>query len=146
MDHHEFAVYLSRLPARETASIDGAVPRTQLHQAKAHIELRLGEPDLCPAVIAAAQHISVRLLHKLFSADGQTVASWIRQRRLERVRQDLVHPRYARLPIIAIAGRSGFVNAAHFSRVFKATYGTSPSDYRRSCPPPPLSLSPGVHS
>jgi AraC-like DNA-binding protein len=129
----------------ETSSIDGVARGTQLHQAKSHIETHLGEPDLCPATIAAAQHISVRLLYKLFSAEGQTVAGWIRKRRLEHVRHDLLDPRCASSSITAIAGRWGFVNSAHFSRVFKTTYGASPSDYRRSCSHPPANLDPGMH-
>jgi AraC-like DNA-binding protein len=116
----------------DTPSIDGAVQRTHLHQAKTYIEAHLGDPDLCPATVAAAQHISVRLLHKLFATECLTVASWIRNRRLERVHHNLLDPRYAHSSITAIVSRWGFTNPAHFSRLFKSTYGTSPSDYRRS--------------
>lgn len=115
----------------DTPSIDGVGRRTQLQQAKTYIEAHLGEPALCPAMIAAAQHISLRLLYKLFSAEGQTVGGWVRMRRLERVCHDLRDPRYASLSITAIAARWGFLNAAHFSRVFKAAYGRTPRDYRR---------------
>lgn len=138
------ATYLASLLGEKT-SID-AVRRTQMQQAKAHIEAHLGEPDLCPATIAAAQYISVRLLYKLFAADGETVAGWIRKRRLERIRHDLLNPTYANLPIIAVASRWGFSNPAHFTRVFKATYNTSPGGYRRSCSYSATSTSPDRNS
>ncbi len=42
-------------------------------------------PQLSPAAVAAAHHISLRSLHQLFHDEGLTVAGWIRQRRLERL-------------------------------------------------------------
>ncbi|MEK8169401.1 hypothetical protein NKH77_05140 [Streptomyces sp. M19] len=53
---------------------------------------RLGDPELTPAVVAAAHQISPRYLHKLFEGQGSTVAAWIRERRLERCRRDLADP------------------------------------------------------
>jgi AraC-like DNA-binding protein len=41
----------------------------------------LSDPDLAPGAIAAAHRISPRYLHKLFQAEGQTVACRIRERR-----------------------------------------------------------------
>lgn len=129
------------------AGIDGADRRTLLHQVKAHIEAHLGEPELGPATIAAAHHISVRSLYKLFADQGDTVAGWIRQRRLERVRHDLAYPAQPCASITEVAHRWGFADSAHFSRAFKAAYGTSPSDYRRSIIPSAASAVPrSVHS
>ncbi|MGH3549676.1 MAG: helix-turn-helix domain-containing protein [Pseudonocardiaceae bacterium] len=129
------ATYLAEL-CGTIPFIDGADRRSLLHRIKAHIEDRLGEPNLCPATIAAAHHLSVRLLYKLFAADGHTVAGWIRRRRLERTRHDLIHPERAGSSITAVACRWGFTDSAHFSRVFKAAYGINPSDYRRFTPTP----------
>src|SRR4051812_4375053 len=53
------------------------------------IEERLGDPELSPTYIAAAQFISVRSLHKLFETQQTTVTEWIRRRRLERCARDL---------------------------------------------------------
>src|ERR1700729_1975944 len=55
--------------------------RALMLQITSFIEEHLGEADLAPAQIAAAHHISLRQLHKLFHASGTTVAGWIRQRR-----------------------------------------------------------------
>lgn len=119
----------------EVTGTEGADRRALLHQVKAHIEAHLSEPDLGPATVAAAHHLSVRLLYKLFAAQDETVAGWIRQRRLERIRHDLIHPERAGSSITAVAHQWGFTDSAHFSRVFKAAYGTSPGDYRRSTTP-----------
>ncbi|MGH3831142.1 MAG: helix-turn-helix domain-containing protein [Pseudonocardiaceae bacterium] len=132
----------------EVPGIEGADRRALLHQVKAHIEVHVGEPDLDPAAVAAAHHVSVRLLYKLFATQGETVAGWIRQRRLERARHDLANPAQASASITEVAHRWGFTDSAHFSRTFKAAYAASPSDYRRSttpCRQDPLSHR-GVHA
>jgi len=93
----------------------------------------LGDPRLTPDTIAAAHHISLRYLHKLFQNEGHTVAGWIRERRLEQCRHDLADPRLAARPIHAVAARRGFTSAAHFSQVFRTAYGLSPRQYRLQC-------------
>jgi AraC-like DNA-binding protein len=94
------------------------------------IEEQLADPELSPQQIAAAHHISLRQLHKLFHASGTTVAGWIRQRRLEHCSHDLHDPRQTERPVSAIGARWGYPDAAHFSRLFKAAYGMGPRDYR----------------
>ncbi|MGC4938608.1 helix-turn-helix domain-containing protein [Kribbella sp. DT2] len=84
------------------------------------IEARLSDRDLTPAKVAAAHHISVRRLHKLFEDQPLTVAALIRRRRLDRCRADLAGTDRT---VAAVAGRWGFADPAHFSRLFKATYG-----------------------
>ncbi len=106
--------------------------RALMLQITAFIEERLGEADLTPAQIAAAHHISLRQLHKLFHASGSTVAGWIRQRRLEHCGHDLRDPHRAAWSVAAVGARWGYPDPAHFSRLFKAAYGTGPRDYRAS--------------
>ena len=105
--------------------------RVLLQKITGHIDQHLGSPDLSPSGIAAAHYISTRHLHALFREAGTTVSTWIRERRLERCRADLLDPVLADRTISAIAARWGFTDAAHFSRVFKAAYGASPSEVRR---------------
>lgn len=95
-----------------------------------YIEANLHSPSLGPAEIAAAHYISTRHLHGLFKEHGTTVATWIRERRLQHCRRELLDPVHAARPIAAIAARWGFLDAAHFSRVFKAEFGHSPSHAR----------------
>jgi AraC-like DNA-binding protein len=112
-------------PSRQRARQDAL-----RHGIYAYIEERLGDPNLSPSMIAAARHISIRYLHKLFEDGGCSVGRWIRRRRLDRCRRDLSDPALADIPVGAVATRWGFVDAAHFSRSFRAAYGLSPSTYR----------------
>lgn len=101
-----------------------------MQRIRTHIDEHLASTDLGPASIAAAHFISTRHLHGLFQEQGTTVSTWIRTRRLERCRRDLVNPLLGDRPVAAIAARWGFVDAAHFSRAFKAHYGHAPSEAR----------------
>ena len=104
--------------------------RALMQRIHAHIDRNLASADLSPTSIAAAHFISTRHLHGLFQEQGTSVSTWIRIRRLERCRRDLVNPLFADRPVSAIAARWGFVDAAHFSRTFKAAYEVSPSEFR----------------
>ncbi|MFK3676222.1 helix-turn-helix domain-containing protein [Microbacterium sp. NPDC090218] len=104
--------------------------RALVQRIRAYIDRNLASTDLGPASIAAAHFISTRHLHGLFQEQGVTVSTWIRTRRLEQCRRDLLDPMLADRPVAAIAARWGFVDAAHFSRAFKSTFGVSPSEYR----------------
>lgn len=104
--------------------------RALMQRIHAHIDRNLASTDLSPTSIAAAHFISTRHLHGLFQEQGTSVSTWIRIRRLERCRRDLVNPLFADRPVSAIAARWGFVDAAHFSRTFKAAYEVSPSEFR----------------
>ena len=104
--------------------------QTLLLRIKAFIENHLDDSDLTPDTVAAATHISTGYLHKLFRMHGSTVSRFIRERRLEHCRRDLVAPDNFALPVSSIGARWGLIDAAHFSRVFKATYGVSPREYR----------------
>ncbi|MFF5586003.1 helix-turn-helix transcriptional regulator [Streptomyces hygroscopicus] len=89
--------------------------------------------------MAAAHHISVGHLHRLFRARDTTVSAWIRQQRLDRVRRDLSDPGLRTVPLHELAARWGFAHPAGFTRAFRATYGMPPSEYRHlalvSCVP-----------
>ncbi|MFC7401822.1 helix-turn-helix domain-containing protein [Citricoccus sp. GCM10030269] len=97
----------------------------------AYIESHLDDPDLSPQSVAAATFISVRHLHGQFHQQGHTVSTWIKHRRLERAKVDLADPRLRSTPVAAVAARWGILDAPHFSRSFKATFGETPSEFRR---------------
>ncbi|AKV85003.1 AraC family transcriptional regulator [Microbacterium sp. 1.5R] len=104
--------------------------RALVQRIRSYIDRNLASTDLGPATIASAHFISTRHLHGLFQEQGVTVSTWIRTRRLEQCRRDLLDPMLADRPVAAIAARWGFVDAAHFSRAFKSAFGISPSEYR----------------
>ncbi len=106
--------------------------RTLVLRVRAFIEQHLGDLHLDPVAIAAAHHVSVRHLHRLFEAESTSVAAWIRHRRLECCRTNLADPALRDRPVSALAARWGLADPAHFSRLFRRTYGMSPTEYRRT--------------
>ena len=89
----------------------------------------LHDPELGPGQIARAHFVSTRYVHKLFAAMGCGVSAWVREQRLERALGELRQSSEA--SVASIASRWGYRDAASFSRAFRQTYGTSPSDLRR---------------
>ncbi|MEW9870764.1 helix-turn-helix domain-containing protein [Arthrobacter sp. HS15c] len=114
---------LSRSPASN--------PRAELMlRIRSFIEANLGDSELNLASVAAAHFISTRYLHNLFHEENESAANWIRNRRLERCRRELKDPVHSHRSISSIAAKWGFTDAAHFSRLFRAAFGETPSNYR----------------
>jgi acetamidase/formamidase len=61
---------------------------------------------------------------------GQNFSGYLRQRRLERCRAELVDPLYDKMSISDICFRWGFNDPAHFSRAFREQYQMSPRAFR----------------
>ncbi|MDQ1012150.1 AraC-like DNA-binding protein [Streptomyces sp. V4I23] len=93
-----------------------------------YIEENLADPDLDPHRIADHFFISTRTLHRLFARQGETVAHWIRNRRLEKCRHAVQTDRKS--TISTIIARYGYFDLAVFSRAFTARYGLSPTAFR----------------
>ncbi|RKT20195.1 AraC-like DNA-binding protein [Streptomyces sp. 1114.5] len=106
--------------------------RALVENIRAFIRHNLHDPALTPATIAAAHHISVSHLHRLFTqhSQGETVAAWIRSQRLRKAHRDLTDPALQDLPVHVIAARCGMFRASEFSRAFKTAYGLSPREHR----------------
>jgi AraC-like DNA-binding protein len=102
-----------------------------LIHAQAHVDARLGDPDLNPEELARACFISTRYLHRVFETAGLSVCDFIRSARLDRCRRDLIDPAFADQPISVIATRWGLPSAPHFSRLFRKAYGCSPRQFRQ---------------
>ncbi|MFC8063888.1 helix-turn-helix domain-containing protein [Streptomyces sp. NPDC057293] len=90
----------------------------------------LADADLSAARIAAAHGISVRHLYAVLARSGISLGDWIRTRRLAECRRELAGPAGRRRTVAAVGRSWGFVNATHFSKVFKRTYGMSPREWR----------------
>ncbi len=95
------------------------------------IERKLGDPGLASAKVADAEGISERYLQKLFEGTGSSFTHYIRERRLQRTWADLSNPDEAHHSISEIAYRSGFNDAAYFSRAFRNRFGLSPREFRQ---------------
>lgn len=124
------ASLVEQLPA-STAQNQQADRKILLLRVRAFIDSHLDDGDLDVPTIAAAHHVSVRHLQKVFEQEGQTVSGWIRDRRIDRCRRDLASVALAQTPVSSIAANWGLVNASHFTRLFRARFGETPRDYRR---------------
>lgn len=108
-----------------------------LHRICQTIEAMLSDPNLTLASVAAEHGVSPRYLQKLFASAGQAFTQYVRTRRLERCKADLLSPLHSQLSISEICFRWGFNGSAHFSHAFHDQYGIAPRDYRRRHVPDP---------
>jgi len=104
--------------------------RTTTERLRLYIESHLADPDLSSVTVAKAHFMSVRYLQYLFREQDQTVSAYIRERRLERCRLELLDPAFDSYSIHEVATRWGLVDGAHFSKLFRASYGLSARQYR----------------
>ncbi len=80
--------------------------------------------------LAARAFLSPRHFSELFARrTGQTPAVYLRQVRLERARTLLLE---STLPVAHVAQRTGWNDAAHFSRSFAAKFGAPPRAFRQN--------------
>ncbi|MFD7640556.1 helix-turn-helix domain-containing protein [Kitasatospora sp. NPDC059795] len=131
------AAWLADELADDSGLPESARQRSLVEQVRAFVRRHLHDPELSPATVAAAHHISVGYLHRLFAlhTDGDTVAAWIRRLRLEKAHRDLADPALRAVPIGTIAARCGIPRPDDFSRAFRTAYGLAPRDHRRhACP------------
>lgn len=123
------AALLSAELAKTDATTDDH-DQAKMDQIRLFIETHLRDQELSSPAIAAAHFISTRKLQYLFQEQGQTVSDYVRERRLERSRLDLIDPALSAVSIQHIALQWGLADPAYFSRLFKATYGITPREYR----------------
>ncbi|WP_277961746.1 transcriptional regulator FeaR [Pseudomonas sp. RIT-To-2] len=96
------------------------------------IERHLCEAELSPEQVARHCGISLRGLYRAFGRHGQSVAQYIRDRRLDRCAQGL-RDGSARGKMAGVADQFGFINSSYFTTAFKARFGVAPSEYRKRC-------------
>ncbi|MFE7075257.1 helix-turn-helix transcriptional regulator [Streptomyces sp. NPDC057620] len=94
-----------------------------------HIEARLlADPDLGPGDIAAALNVSVRTLYRAFGQGGtSSVMAYVRERRLDRARAELLS---TRLTVSEIAARWHFADSSHFVKAYKKRFAETPTARR----------------
>jgi AraC family transcriptional activator of tynA and feaB len=102
--------------------------------AKDLAEQRLNDPELSPTMLAHELHVSPRTLQRAFAATGESVATYIRHRRLEQARLALTSTSN-HLSITELAAYWQFADTSHFTRSFKTRYGQTPTEYARAPQP-----------
>jgi AraC-like DNA-binding protein len=105
-----------------------ASPRAGYLKALNALRVRLEDPDLTPASLAASQGLSERALYRLFAAQDQSPAQLILSERLDAAREAL--RRDPQLQIGEASARWGFSSSAHFARAFRRRFGASPTQDR----------------
>jgi len=95
-----------------------------------YVIANLANEMLSPRAIAQAHGISERHLHRLFQNFGLSICRWIRQSRLDRCAAQFREREPSRRSITQVAFACGFNDAAHFSRLFRAEFGLTPTQYR----------------
>ncbi|WP_425298487.1 helix-turn-helix domain-containing protein [Rathayibacter oskolensis] len=94
-----------------------------------HVQTRLADPDLSARTVAAALGVSERSVYAALARSGVGLGDRIREGRLALATRALADDPLA--SISAIAHECGFADHSHFTRVFRARYGITPSDWRR---------------
>ena len=107
--------------------------RRAVRRARDFIEGSLSEP-ITVQMIADAGDVSVRTLQNQFMDDlGQSPMSYVKNRRLERVRADLADsPPGSGVTVTAVATRWGFSHLGRFAVDYKSRFGEAPSQTLRS--------------
>lgn len=104
-----------------------------LYRAQHYIESHLTNTDLTVDTVARHLSISTRRLQQVFKDCGlEPPSRYLWLQRLECCKKACEAPEFARRSIGDIALMHGFNDFSHFSRSFKAAYGCTPSEYRRT--------------
>lgn len=110
---------------------DGTEPHLGPALAQAAKDLadsHLADPDLSPAMLARELNVSVRTLHRAFTTAEESVSGYIRLRRLQQARAELLATEN-RPSVAELAARWQFADSSHFSRAFKSQYGHTPTEF-----------------
>ncbi|WP_349631554.1 helix-turn-helix transcriptional regulator [Bradyrhizobium tropiciagri] len=100
----------------------------RLSLAQRLIARHLSKPSLSPAMVADLLGVSVRYLHVLFETTGTSFSQTVTTQRLHESRR-LLREKPQR-PIADIALACGFGSLATFYRIFSASEGVTPGEYR----------------
>lgn len=115
----------------ETLPAAPARRETLARRVRLHIEQNLHREGLTPETIMKELVISRSQLYRQFERYGG-VHRYLRQRRLRQCLLTICNPLHASERIADIAYDRGFSDEAHFSRIFRETYGMSPREARNA--------------
>jgi len=131
------ALLLLRNLGRQGVASDLPDVHESLHAGRHAAALRFMEQHahrvaLDVAEIALAVGCSRTRLYEAFAAQGQTVMGALRELRLQRARRAIEQG--PRLHVGAVAWHCGFAHASDFSKLFRARFGLTPTDWHRQAP------------
>lgn len=147
LQHALVNMYVALVSGRD---LNGSPPSVHLALAKTFIVRNVGDARLSPTDIANACGVSLSYLHRLFANEGLTVASFVREQRLQGAHRDLTTSLLDER-IQVVCSRWGIPDPAHFSRLFKNRFGLTPGESRQAAREvrgisPGIVIGPGVAS
>lgn len=98
--------------------------------ARVFIGRHLGSPRLSPGLIARELRCSRAHLYRVFARRDETVAGYVRERRLRQAYALLAAAAGGKPAIGDVAYCCGFDNPVHFTRLFRERFGLTPSALR----------------
>jgi AraC family transcriptional regulator len=105
----------------------------RIHRVQDHIERHLGE-ELRLEDLARMAWFSAFHFHRIYAAiTGETIREFVARLRLERAASTLL--RFPERSITEIALDAGFGGSAAFARAFRAAYGMTASEFRKTGKP-----------
>ena len=107
------------------------VRRERASQISQYADQHIRDPDLTVESIAAAIGLSTRYIQMIFKERGESLWSYIRRRRLEGCRRELMDPLWRDRSVTTIAYDWGFNSTAHFARLFREQFGIPPGYLRK---------------
>ncbi len=110
----------------------GGVKAARLRAVLQDVDLHIAEPGLSAGQVGRRLGVSGRYVQQLLEGAGFSFSSYVREQRLGRARWMLRDPRLAGRRISDICEMAGFTDLSHFDRAFRARFGQTPKDARRS--------------
>lgn len=108
----------------------GSIQAARLHAIRQHVLANLGDHRLSVQQVAAMQGVTTRYVQMLFESEGTTFSEFVLKERLAWTMRRLCDPTSSGQSISTIALDAGFGDLSYFNRVFRRTYGETPSDAR----------------
>jgi AraC-like DNA-binding protein len=123
------AVAYSSVPADSLRGSHQAVTRRMM--LLKYIEQHLKDPDLSAESLAGEFNVTPRCIYRLLEGESESLAKYIRRRRIEECATALSNPLHCNRSISCIAYDHGFNSIAHFSKIFRDQFGMTPTEYRQ---------------
>jgi len=118
--------------SRGSTSAFGPPYAQKREQIVACIDQRCCESGITAADVARSVNVSVRTLHRILAASGETFGTRLMDARAGAALRMLQSKAFASLTLADIAFRAGFLDSSHFARVCRARFGRSPTQLRRA--------------
>jgi AraC family transcriptional activator of tynA and feaB len=105
-----------------------------------YVRDNLWDSNMDANAIARGVNLSPRHVYELFSEDDKPLMKSVWKERLLLCRRDLKEAKLESKTVGEIAYTWGFSNVSHFSRAFKAEFGTGPREFRKTVRSSSLSM------